>query len=398
MSSQYLKYLNGELHFGTGAKSLKLRDFAKDQQGPVYLYNADLIRSRVRQMQKALPNVKMYYAMKANSFPGIMQLLKAEGVGADVVSGGEIHRALESGYQGRDIIYSGVGKTKREIQLAIGKNIAQINVESMPELLRIAEIAKAQKARVPISLRLNPDIEIKTHKYIATGLKDNKFGMELSLLPQLIETLKAHQDHLTLEGISLHLGSQMLEFEPFREALQKLVPVYQKLQSEFSSVQKFDFGGGLGIFYEEQNLDKESELLQQYADVALSELKNLKAELQCEPGRWLVAHAGVLLSQVQYIKKTSHKNFIILDTGMHHLLRPALYGSFHQIHPLKESDQFFDADVVGPICESADFLAQNRKMMQVSADDFVAIADAGAYGYSMQSQYNLQEGAREVLI
>lgn len=396
MSSGYLNYTDGQLCLGPS--KIPLARWTENYFKPVYIYDRAIVRERVRKMQKALPGVKMYYAMKANSNLEILKCLREEGCGADLVSGGEALRAMEAGFSAEQMIYSGVGKTKREIREALVANIAQINVESLPELLRIAEIAKTLGKLAKVSLRLNPDVDIQTHKYIATGLKDNKFGMELSLLPELIQVFKKFPKELELQGISLHLGSMMKELSGFQEALKKLIPVYQELKKEFVSVRCFDFGGGLGIVYENQDLEGEEKLLQQYAEIALGTLKGLGAELQCEPGRWLVAHSGVLLTEVQYLKKTSHKNFVVVDTGMHHLLRPALYSAFHKIWALKDSSAKIKADIVGPICESADFLGHDRELASVKDGDFLVIADAGAYGFSMMNTYNLQEPPLEVVV
>lgn len=396
MSSGYLNYIDDQLCLGPS--KIPLSRWTENYDKPVYIYDRAILRERVRKMQKALPGVKMYYAMKANSNLEILKCLREEGCGADLVSGGEATRALESGFTADQMIYSGVGKTKREIREALMIGIGQINVESLPELLRIAQIAKELNKKAKVSLRLNPDVDIKTHKYIATGLKDNKFGMELSLLPDLIQVFKKHAGELELQGISLHLGSMMKELAGFQEALKKLIPVYQELKKEFSSVRCFDFGGGLGITYENQEIEKEEELLLQYAEIALGTLKDLNAQLQCEPGRWLVAHSGVLLTEIQYIKKTSHKNFVVVDTGMHHLLRPALYSAFHKIWALKDNSAKMKADIVGPICESADFLGHDRELATVEAGDFLVIADTGAYGFSMSNTYNLQELPLEVVL
>jgi diaminopimelate decarboxylase len=276
--------------------------------------------------------------MKANPNPQVLRCLKDLGAGADVVSLGEIKRALENGFSPKDIVYSGVGKTRHEITEALKLEIYQINVESLPELERIGEIAQSLKKKAAIALRLNPDIDIKTHPYIATGLRDNKFGMELSLVPELIECLKKYSESLELVGISLHLGSQMVEFDGYKEALEKLKLVYRELQSEFSTLRKFDFGGGLGIFYDRHDLAQEENLLKEYAAITLHALADLKCELQSEPGRWLVAHAGVLISQVQYIKKTTRKKFVIIDAGMNHLIRPSLYEASHLIYPIDKKN------------------------------------------------------------
>jgi diaminopimelate decarboxylase len=392
----YLQYIDQRLCFGPSPTPLQ--KFTASYQGPVYIYDLASIRHRYGQMARALPGVDIYYAMKANSHPEVLRALAQAGAGVDVVSGGEIKRALENGFSPDKIVYSGVGKTRQEIQAALDLRIAQLNVESLPELQRISEIAREMACKAPVALRLNPDVDIQTHPYIATGLKDNKFGMELALLPELVELLQKNQNFLELKGLSLHLGSQMMEFAGFAEALKKLVPVFQDLQKTFPGLDVFDIGGGLGVFYETQDLKKEEELLQAYAAQALEILKPLQARLQTEPGRWLVAHSGVLLSQVQYIKTTTHKTFVIIDSGMNHLLRPSLYGAFHSVWALKENAEKMKVDVVGPICESGDFFAKEREISRVHADDFIVIADVGAYGYSMANRYNLQDLPQEIVI
>lgn len=392
----FVEYINNELHVGPKKKNLK--SLTANYMRPIYVYDLDFIRARFAAMAAALKNVRIFYAMKANSNPEVLRCLKSIGAGADVVSLGEIKRALENGFGPHDIVYSGVGKTRHEITEALKLEIYQINVESLPELERIGEIAKSLGKKAAVALRLNPDIDIKTHPYIATGLRDNKFGMELSLIPELIACLKRYGDSLELVGVSQHLGSQMLEFDGYKEALEKLKKVYVTLQTEFPTLRKFDFGGGLGIFYDRQDLAKEEELLKQYAEITLSSLKELNCELQSEPGRWLVGHAGFLITQVQYIKKTSQKTFVIVDAGMNHLIRPSLYEAEHLIMPLDKKSGEGMFDIVGPICESSDFFAKDRKLAPVQEGDFVAVMDSGAYGYSMASTYNLQELPLEICI
>lgn len=394
----YLQYENEKLVLGPSKRSLEA--WTKEYRGPVYIYDLEILRERYQLLQAALPKVQIYYAMKANSNPTVLKALRALGAGADVVSGGEIARAAESGYSPEQMIYSGVGKTERELAAAIGDNIRQLNVESVSELRRIARISKALNKKANIVFRLNPDVSIETHPYIATGLHNNKFGMAFTDLPALKDILRQNSAHLNFQGVSLHLGSQMHELSGFRDALKIMRPIYESLQKEFPTVSTFDIGGGLGVFYEKQDLAAEENLLKEYAAIVHDELAGLKAELQTEPGRWLVAHCGVLLSQVQYLKETSVKKFIILDTGMHHLLRPALYQAHHQILPLLERKNAVTKtyDVVGPICESGDFLAHNRPLSEVQEGDFMVIAGAGAYGYSMRSDYNLQDPPAEVFV
>ncbi|MGZ3768880.1 MAG: diaminopimelate decarboxylase [Bdellovibrio sp.] len=391
-----MEYINNELHFGPFKKPLL--PLCANYARPIYAYDLDFIALRYQTLSRALRGVKLFYAVKANPNFEVLSKFKSLGAGADVVSLGEIKRALESGFEVNDIVYSGVGKTRHEISEALKLGIYQINVESLPELKRVGELAKAAGKKASVALRLNPDIDIKTHPYIATGLKNNKFGMELSLIPQLVSCLKEFPESLKLVGISLHLGSQMLEFAGYKEALNKLKKVFVNLQNDFPTLRRFDFGGGLGIFYDRLDLELEQSLLNDYAQITLETLGDLKCELQSEPGRWLVGHAGVLIAEVQYIKETSAKKFVILDSGMNHLIRPSLYEAEHTILPLIKKEETVKVDVVGPICESSDFFAKDITMNAVAEGEFVAILDAGAYGYSMASVYNLQELPLEICI
>lgn len=391
-----VEYINNELCLGPLKKPLM--PLTANYMRPMYIYDLDFIALRYQTMSQALKGARLFYAVKANPNVQVLQKLKSLGAGADVVSLGEIKRALESGFLPEDIVYSGVGKTKHEISEALKLGILQINVESLPELERIGTMAQALGKKATVAFRLNPDISIQTHPYIATGLKDNKFGMELAILPQLLECLKKYSASLELVGVSLHLGSQMLEFRGYEEALRKLKSVFCELQKNISTLKKFDFGGGLGIFYDRLDLELEEKILHDYAKITLDVLGDLQCELQSEPGRWLVAHCGVLLSQVQYIKNTSEKTFVILDSGMNHLIRPSLYQAQHRIVPLKKMTIEKTVDVVGPICESSDVFSKSVVLGQVQEDDFVAILDSGAYGYSMASIYNLHELPLEVCI
>lgn len=391
-----MEYINNELRIGPLQKGLL--PLCANYMRPIYVYDLDFISQRYQAMQKALGATRLFYAVKANPHNDVLATLRKLGAGADVVSLGEIKRALESGFLPQDIVYSGVGKTRHELTEALKLGIHQINVESLPELRRIGDLARTFKKKASVVLRLNPDIDIKTHPYIATGLKDNKFGMELRLIPDLIQCLVQNQDVVELVGVSLHLGSMMMEFSGYQEALAKLKDVYLDLKTKFPSVSRFDFGGGLGIFYDRLDLELEESLLQDYAKITLETLSDLGCELQSEPGRWLVGHCGVLLTQVQYIKETSTKKFIVLDSGMNHLIRPSLYEADHLVLPLIKRPSTMHADIVGPICESADFFAKDRTLSEVQEDDFVAVMDVGAYGYSMASVYNLQELPLEVCI
>ncbi len=392
-------YVQGQLHWG--AKQKMLESLLANYQGPCYAYDLGFIRHRADMLKKSLAPAKVFYAVKANFNLGVLKTIREVGCGADVVSGGEILQAEKAGFLPQEIVFSGVGKTRAEIRLALEKEIYQINVESLEELQRIAEISRTLKKKARVVLRVNPDVSIQTHPYIATGLKENKFGISTDYLKDVLQILKQQQDWVECVGLSMHLGSQMLEFSGFQDALRIKKNLFWDLKKDLPKLNRFDFGGGLGILYDQDRLDLEEDMLKEYSDIVQRETADLVAagvEMQTEPGRWIVGHGGVLLSQVQYIKKTPHKLFVVLDTGMHHLLRPALYQAEHLIYPLKKRDSSVVYDFVGPICESSDVITKNRKITELAPDDFVAIADSGAYGYSMASAYNLHPFPQEILI
>lgn len=383
-----------------GEKSTPLPPLATTLKRPTYVYDLAQIERRAKALQTSFPGANLFYAMKANPHLAVLARLRDTGLGADVVSGGEIDRALDAGFAPSKIVFSGVGKTEEEIDLALEKGILQINVESVPELERIARRARKLGKKASVAFRLNPDVDIKTHPYIATGLKENKFGIELDFLPRIEEILRKEADVIVPVGLSLHLGSMMTGFAGLQEALLKLAPVFKDLRSRWSTLVNFDSGGGLGILYDGDRPTEEERMLEEYSNTIREGVTGLGAQLQLEPGRWLVGHAGVLLAQVQYLKRTREKNFLILNTGMNHLIRPALYEARHRLMPLQEHKDRprLRCDVVGPICESADFLARDLDLPELGEGDWVALLEAGAYGASMASRYNLQALPEELAL
>ena len=380
-------------------KSTRLGQYVEPGAGPTYIYHRGFMGSRLREMRDAFPRADLHYALKANPNRELLQFLHGGGAKADVVSGGEVRRALECGFLPKDIIFSGVGKTEREITAAIDADIAQFNVESIPEFVRIAQIARRLARRARVMFRLNPDVSIQTHPSIATGLAENKFGIEVAALPHLIEAGQRNRDAVDILGVSLHLGSQMREFGGLRQALRRLRPAYEALRENFSTTRIFDAGGGLGISYETDDLAGEAADLKEYASIVRHETADLGAQLQLEPGRWIVGHGGVLLTEVQYVKSTSHREFLIVDSGMHTLMRPMLYGAHHRFLPLTNALRAPRTyDIVGPICESTDVFAKARAVPEMRAGEWAAIADAGAYGFSMANNYNLHDLPREILV
>ncbi|MGZ3694902.1 MAG: diaminopimelate decarboxylase [Bdellovibrionota bacterium] len=368
---------------------------AKHGSEPFYLYDLDGMRTRVRKLKSVYPGIQPHYAMKANGAPRVLRTFLDEKIGIDTVSGGEIKIALKAGFQGKDIIFSGVGKSRAEIELAIGSGIRQINVESPAELKRIIEMARAAGKKARVGFRINPDVDAKTHPYITTGFRENKFGMGEHFVPELRELLKGTSDAVELVGLTLHIGSQLRDIRPMEAAIGKTLPLYDLFLGDGHPMRTLDIGGGLGISYEEEhrNPSQDLDLIEGYGAMLRSALKNFKGEVLCEPGRILVGSCGTLVGEVQYVKSTPDRNFLILNTGIHHLMRPALYQAFHRIMPvqLHKGRGKKTYDIVGPICESSDVLGKQREFEETLAGEFVAIADAGAYGYSMASSYNEHE-------
>lgn len=398
-------YDQGRLKVGEpNHSSLDISDLIADQTGPVYVYDIDNVVKRFGLLKASLEAAgplrhTIHYAMKANSHPRILKTLADLGAGVDTVSGGEVRLAIEAGVPANRIILSGVAKTEKEIEYALKNEIKQINVESPQELLRIAAVAERLGQKANVAFRMNPDVDPKTHPYITTGFRENKFGMDDTFLPELIQILRDHPDSLKLRGVTQHIGSLLFDLDVMREAIEKTIRIHHRLVKEGFAPDRLDIGGGLGIRYETADEQNELELVRQYGKMVREAIKGLDVELLTEPGRMIVGRCGLLIGEVQYIKKAPAKTFAILDTGMHHLLRPALYGAKHRIVPLIErAGAKQNYDIAGPICESSDILAKEVQLTELHQGDRVGIADAGAYGFVMASRYNAHELPREVLI
>lgn len=377
---------------------------AENKGTPLYVYDLRQLKQRLDFFFKHKPkNSQVHFALKSNNNKDILRILKSKSVGVDVVSIGEIEHARKAGFMPKQMVFSGVGKTENEIQKALKYKVAQINIESLPELERIAKISRKLKTTAQVAFRMNPDVDTQTHPYIRTGFRDNKFGLDFSEIPELLNVCKKNKKNLKLIGLALHIGSQIRDVSPFKAAIQKTCELYKALQAQGYQLQNLDVGGGLGIDYSSDNLSADEELLKNYfkAVAEVTDKYDLN-NLFFEPGRILVARAGVLLAEVQYVKVTPHKKFVILNTGMHHLIRPALYQAEHRIEVLskkpKDSPQAL-FDVVGPICESSDVLGFARSLpTTIAAGDIVAIHDVGAYGATMSSDYNLHPRALEAVL
>lgn len=387
-------YQNGRLHFGQPAQDLT--SFVQGYDGPMYIYDLQHFKLRLETFLAAVPKGSwVAYALKANTYPGFLKKVNELGAGVDVVSGGEFSWALKHGVPASKVVFSGVAKSDAEIRLAIENEVGLLNVESLSELKAIARLAQEMKKSIRIGLRLNPDLDVQTHPYISTGLKENKFGIPLDEFRKYLEFIRT-QPLLKLKSLSHHLGSQMMSVDPIKESLKLFKNLFEETKRDFADLTYLDIGGGLGIDYENQTLTNEKVNFQNYIE-ALKIFNGSGIHLIFEPGRFLVGHAGLLLAQVRFIKETKDRNFLILDTGSHHLVRPMLYSAYHHILPLKQNNSLQKLyDVVGPLCESSDFLAKSRPLPEMNEGDFVAILDSGAYGMVMANDYNLRAKPKEI--
>ena len=395
---------------------------------PLYLYSAGTILDHYGRLNEALAGLDhlICYAVKANSNRAILRLLRDAGAGFDIVSGGELFRALKGGADSRKCTFAGVGKSRKEIEYALEQGVYSFNIESEAELDYINQIASAKNQRAPIALRVNPDVEAQTHQYISTGKSENKFGIALERAAQVYERA-SKMPSITVRGVQMHIGSQITEAAPFVAAIEKIAPLVSELRSKYA-IEFFSVGGGLGIAYESSVASGSGDwwtsqrshplTIQQYVDAILPPLTRLGLRILLEPGRLLVGNAGILLTRVRYIKETAQKKFAIIDAGMNDLIRPALYGSYHEIVPVRQyggtgsvpSRKRKDdtevvppsarekMDIVGPVCESSDFFAQDREMPELRAGELLAVMSAGAYGFVMASNYNSRPLPAEALV
>jgi diaminopimelate decarboxylase len=385
---------------------------AAEQFGtPLYLYSASTILDHYQRLDQALSAIdhQVFYAVKANSNGAILKLLAKAGAGFDIVSGGELYRVINAGGDPAKCTFAGVGKTRAEVEYALEKRVYCFNVESETELEYINEIAQARQTRAPIALRVNPDVDPRTHEYIATGSRENKFGIPLDHAPAVYDRA-AKMAGIAIRGVQMHIGSQITEAKPFVEAIEKVEPLVEKLNAQYG-IEFFSIGGGLGIEYESSiasgsrdwwRTEKSHGLtIADYVAAITPPLTRIGLRIGLEPGRLLVGNAGVILTRVIYLKQAGEKKFAIVDAGMNDLIRPALYGSYHEIVPVvqpAESKPRKKIDIVGPVCESGDFFALDREMPELNAGDLLAIMSAGAYGFVMASNYNSRPLPAEALV
>ncbi len=388
----FFEYKDGQLY----AEDVPLHEIVKKVGTPVYVYSYKTFERHFRVFDgsfKAIPHITCY-SCKANSNVALLRIVAQQGGGADVVSGGELFRALEASIPANKIVFSGVGKTEDEITYAVRSAILMINMESADEVRTVARIGRRMRTKIPVSIRVNPEIDPRTHPYITTGLKKNKFGILWQEAHRLYREI-AKEPFLRPIGISSHIGSQITEMKPFIEAVRSLRGMVTELKKEGVTLAYMDIGGGLGISYKGELPPHPEE----YGRTIEKELKDRGLTLILEPGRVIVGNSGIFVTRLLYVKKTPDKTFYIVDGAMNDLVRPALYDAYHEIVPLTDTGtRKIKVDVVGPICESGDFLAKDRKMPQLDPHSVVAVLGAGAYGFSMSSNYNSRRKVPEVLV
>ncbi len=388
----YFEYRNDQLF----AEDVPLADLAERVGTPFYVYSARTLRRHYRVFDEAFAGTDhlVCYAMKALSNLSILQLFASMGSGFDIVSVGELMRCLRVGADPKKIVFSGVGKTDEEIAAALEAGILMINVESRPELHRVAEVAGKMKRRAPVSLRVNPDLDPGTHPHISTGHRDSKFGVPLSQVDGYYAEARGLAN-LEIVGLSTHIGSQITEMAPFAEAGRKVASIVGRLRGEGIALKYLDLGGGLGIPYQEQPPPPS-----EYAAALLKPIAGLGLKIITEPGRVIVGNAGVLVTRVLYNKETDVKRFVVIDGAMNDLIRPVLYEAYHEIAAVdrRKPGKVVTVDVVGPVCESGDFFAREREMPEPRPGDLLAVMSAGAYGFVMASNYNSRPRAAEILI
>jgi diaminopimelate decarboxylase len=388
----HFQHRDGELY----AEDLPLREIAARAGTPCYVYSLATLRRHYRVFDAAFASIPhlVCFSVKANSNLAVLRTFASQGSGFDIVSGGELFRALRAGADPGKIVFSGVGKTYEEIAYALRSAILMFNVESPGELDTINAAAGALGIKARVALRVNPDVDPQTHPYIATGLKKSKFGIHIQR--SIEDYRRARQmPHVEVVGVECHIGSQLTTVPPFIDALQRVRDLVDRLHREDFHISYLDMGGGLGIAYNDEHPPEPKD----YAAALREGLRGLDLTLLLEPGRVIVGNAGILLTKVLYLKSTDEKNFVVVDGGMNDLIRPALYGSYQGIQPVRPRDgASFVADVVGPVCESGDFFAKDRELPAVAAGDLLAVMSAGAYGFVMASNYNTRPRPPEILV
>ncbi len=400
------RYVRGRLQ----CEGVSIESLVKKHGSPLYVYSSNTLSNNFNKLKDALSSLDLLicFAMKSNSNLGVMRTLSDLGSGFDTVSGGEIKRVIAAGGNPRKCVFAGVGKTEEEIAFALSKGIYSFNVESEPELLRINQIAGKLKQKAPVAIRVNPNVDAKTHKKITTGTYENKFGIAFEKIPG-VYARAAKLKHIRLRGLQMHIGSQLTQVKPFADAVKKVAPLAARLKAKYN-IEFLSIGGGIGIVYENAlasgnpdwwNRKEARNILtpEKYAATLLPNLEPLELKLLIEPGRFISGNAGILVSRVEYVKQTGKKYFAIVDAAMNDLIRPAFYESYHEIVPVKQSKKRVIAtDIVGGICETGDTFCKDRPIPRVSEGDLIAMLSAGAYGFVMAGTYNTRPMPAEILV
>jgi diaminopimelate decarboxylase len=378
-------------------EGVPLDRIAADVGTPAYVYSTSVVRDRYQKLDAALAPMphRIHYTLKANSNRGLLNVLRDLGAGVDVVSGGELFRAMRAGFSGKDIIFGGVGKTERELREALEAGVLLINVESEAEIRLLDRIAGELGVTAPVGIRVNPEVTVdSSHRYIKTGEKGAKFGVPFDEVLE-VARVAAGLPNTKLIGLDMHIGSQLFRLDPYLDGTEKLIELLNSLKSDgIDTLEYLDIGGGLGVSYDEEQPPD----LTRFAHALTKRVAPTGLTLLMEPGRFIVGNAGVLLTRVLYRKRSGGRQFLITDAGMTELLRPSHYDAYHRIEAVHDTDERMTADVVGPVCESGDFLALDREMDDANAGDLLAVYDVGAYGYVMASNYNTRPRGVEVLV
>jgi len=392
-NSEYFKYKNNELF----CENVSLKELAKEYGTPLYVYSKNFFTDRYKELDAAFSAVKhrIYFASKSNFNLNVIKTFYDLGSGIDVNSAGEFYRAVKAGVNPKDMLLTGVGKTDEEIRLGLENGVMVIKAESLEEIYVINKIAKELNLIAPVAIRVNPDVDAQTHPYISTGLAENKFGIDsVYAYDMFLECSKL--DNVELTGIDMHIGSQITTVDPFVEATIRMAELYKKIKTAGINLKHFDIGGGIGVIYNNENPFS----VKEFAEKLIPVFMQLDAEILFEPGRFLTANGGTLLADVLYTKSNSlGKNFVVINAAMTDLLRPSLYKSYHHVQPVEKIDNVdFVADIVGPVCETGDYIAKEREITMVSRGDTLAIMSAGAYGMVMSSNYNGRRRPAEILV
>lgn len=388
---EHFHYEAGELY----CEDVPLSEIAVTAGTPTYIYSYSALESAYRELEEAFSGLDhmVCFAVKANGNLAVLRALASFGAGADIVSGGELYRAMRAGFDPKKVVFAGVGKTAGELVMGMGERVLLFNVESAQELEKLEHCGTEHGKTARVALRVNPDVDAQSHPHISTGLKESKFGIPIDEAMHLATRIQEFK-HVELLGVHQHVGSQITNLSPYTESVRKTAELVQELKQRGFGIQYFNIGGGLGIRYRDEEPPTPKELV----DAVRPSLESTQSTILCEMGRYIAGNAGVLLTRVLYRKSMGGKDFIVADAGMNDLLRPTLYDAYHEVRGVKEGNATVHADLVGPVCETGDYLARDRELPDARENDLLAVMSAGAYGFSMSSNYNSRPRAAEVMV